>query len=172
MFGNKYYKKIVDIFIDKNLNKKLHPRYAHDGDAGMDVFAAGFAKFYSINNDEVEIDAENVKEFKLHPGQRLMINTGIKADIPKRIGIFALSRSGLSTKHGIILVNGVGTVDNIYKGYWCFTFANISGATYTFNIGDKIGQVVPFDQIKLNTIYVDSISTSERGETGFGQSGK
>lgn len=159
--------EIVTDFVDE----RLMPSYAYDGDAGMDVFAYEFVKYYNVDNQEVVID-EMITEFVLHPNQRLVINTGISADMPKKIGIFGAIRSGLSTKYGLMLVNGIGVLDHVYKGKICFVISNQSGADYTFRLGDKIGQLVPFYQIKLKRKLVDKLSESVRGAGGFGSSGK
>lgn len=167
-------KYLTSVYIDicpDFVEEKYMPRYSHDGDGGMDVFAYEFVGYYNNTNQEVVID-EAIEEFVLHPRQRLVINTGISADIPKKMGIFGLIRSGLSTKHGLSLINGVGLIDHIYKGKFCFVIVNLSDVSYTFKRGDKIGQAVLFYQIKGLPRIVNKLKSSVRGANGFGSSGK
>lgn len=148
------------------------PSYAHYGDAGCDVKVSSFVKFYNQDNTEVKINEEdNVTEFVLKPGQRLLIGTGIKADLPKKIGFYIAIRSGLSTKHGIMCVNAFGVIDHIYKGEICLPVINMSSVPYTFHIGDRVGQLLPFQQIKLRPYWVDELGKSSRDNNGFGSSG-
>lgn len=160
------YLDICPDFVDQ----KFMPRYNNHGDGGMDVYAHRFVEYYNNDNQKVIID-ENIEEFVLHPGQRLMISTGISADIPKKIGIFGMIRSGMSTKYGLSLINGVGLIDNIYKGKLCYVIVNLSSKSYTFKIGDRIGQAVLFYQIKAIPRIVDALKPSSRGAGGFGHSG-
>lgn len=148
------------------------PTYAHYGDAGCDVKVSSFVKFYNQDNTSVEIsEGDAVTEFVLRPGQRLLIGTGIKADLPKEMGSYIAIRSGLSTKHGIMCVNSFGVIDHTYKGEICLPVINMSSVPYTFHVGDRVGQLIPFQQIKLIPYWVEELDESNRGEGGFGSSG-
>lgn len=165
-----YYEELYEMGIDPVNDYTMLPRYAHYGDAGLDVCAASFKKYFDADN--TVHDVEGVSEFVLHPRQRLLIGTGIKADIPKPIFFFATIRSGLSTKHGIMLVNGPGVIDNIYKGEICLPVINMSDADFKFKIGDRIGQLIPIKQIFIASSYAENgVGESERGEGGFGHTG-
>lgn len=159
----------MDVCMDF-INPDLEPRYGNDGDAGLDVFAYEFVRFWGPDNQKVHID-EMIEEFILKPGQRLMISTGISADIPKKIGFLALPRSGVTSEYGIMLINSPGLIDNIYKGRFCFVFYNASQVDYKFRLGDKIGQILPFYQIKVKYRKVDKVGESCRGSSGFGSTG-
>ena len=78
----------------------------------------------------------------LMPGERKLIPTGLYVELPQGIEAQVRARSGLSIKHGIGLVNGVGTVDSDYRGEWNVPLINFSDEPYTINDGDRIAQVV------------------------------
>lgn len=160
----------MDIFVE---DVRCFPRYAHEGDAAMDARAYKFVEFWSCMNEKVKI-TEDIDEFVLHPGQRLKIYTGIKCNIPNGLGIFALSRSGISSNNGIIIVNSPGMIDNPYTGGICVVFANISGVPYTFKKWDHICQLLPIYQIKCNIAIIpeEGLIKTDRGASGFGQSGR
>jgi dUTP pyrophosphatase len=107
----------------------------------------------------------------LAPGERKLIPTGIFSEIPKGVEAQIRARSGLSIKHGIGLVNGVGTVDSDYRGEWNVPLINLGQEPYTINNGDRIAQVVFSTYAKADFNVVDEINETERGEGGFGHTG-
>jgi dUTP pyrophosphatase len=81
------------------------------------------------------------------------------------------ARSGLAIKHGISLVNGIGTIDSDYRGEIKVILVNLSKDKFTINPGDRIAQVV-FQKIeKAELIEVKEINDTERGSGGFGHTG-
>lgn len=171
-FLSEYYSEELIMNMNKVRENAEAPSYAVPGDAGLDVKASSFIKYFDSDNTCYEVENMNLTEFVLHPMQRLLVGTGIKADIPEAIFFLGAIRSGISTKHGIMLVNGLGVIDNIYKGEFCLPFINMSSVAYTFNIGDRIGQILPMKQIKIIPTFMEKgISKSERGDGGFGHTG-
>ena len=107
----------------------------------------------------------------LMPGERKLIPTGLYVELPQGIEAQVRARSGLSIKHGIGLVNGVGTVDSDYRGEWNVPLINFSDELYTINDGDRIAQVVFSRYERASYESVEKINETERGDGGFGHTG-
>lgn len=131
------------------------PAYASDGSAGLDLRAC--------------VDTSLVVE----PGDTHLIPTGIAIYIrdPGFAGLI-VPRSGLGHKHGIVLGNLVGLIDSDYQGQLFVSCWNRGTKTYTIDEGERIAQlvIVPVAQVKFN--QVNAFDSSERGEGGFGSTGK
>jgi dUTP pyrophosphatase len=131
------------------------PKYASTGSAGLDLRAC-------IENP-----------YTLNPGETFLIPTGISIYIKDQgyAGII-LPRSGLGHKHGIVLGNLVGLIDSDYQGELLVSCWNRSKKEFLINPLERIAQlvIVPINQAKFN--LVDNFSESERGEGGFGSTGK
>jgi len=131
------------------------PTYATEGSAGVDLRAC--------------LDEKLV----LEPGQTELIPTGIAIHIQDRnIAATILPRSGLGHKHGIVLGNLVGLIDSDYQGQLFISCWNRGNTTFEIESGDRIAQLVflPVIQAKFN--IVEDFDQSDRGEGGFGHSGK
>lgn len=133
-------------------NKHL-PEYKTEGSSGMDLHAA--------------ID----KEITLKPLERVLVPTGIKIEIPIEYEAQIRARSGLSVKHGITLINAVGTVDADYRGEVCVGLVNLSNEEYTIKPDDRIAQMVIAKVEKAQIEVTTELATSSRGEGGFGSTG-
>ncbi len=133
-------------------NKHL-PEYKTEGSSGMDLYAA--------------ID----KEITLKPLERVLVPTGIKIEIPVEYEAQIRARSGLSVKHGITLINAVGTVDADYRGEVCVGLVNLSNEEYTIKPEDRIAQMVIARVEKAKIEVTTELATSTRGEGGFGSTG-
>ena len=129
------------------------PTYATAGSSGADLRAY--------------ID----KPITLAPGERHLVPTGIFVEIPEGIEAQIRARSGLAIKHGIGLVNGVGTVDSDYRGEWNIPLINWGSEPYTIQNGDRIAQVIFSRYEKADFTVVSEISQTERGTGGFGHTG-
>ena len=108
----------------------------------------------------------------LKPLERKLIPTGIKIEIEKGYEAQIRPRSGLSIKHGITLINCVGTVDEDYRGEVCVPLVNLSNEPYTIQPQERIAQMViaKYEQAKIE--IVTELSDTERGVGGFGSTGK
>jgi dUTP pyrophosphatase len=129
------------------------PAPAHPGDAGLDLVA----------NAEVT----------LKPGERAMVPTGIAVAIPEGYAGLVLPRSGLASKHGITLANAPGLIDSGYRGEVMVAVVNLDREeAYTIARGERIAQLViaPFATVAVEES--DALPASERGEGGFGSSGR
>lgn len=129
------------------------PSRAHDGDAGLDLYAA--------------------EEATLEPGQRMMVGCGIAIRVPDGCAGLVLPRSGNAARHGIALVNAPGLIDAGYRGEVRVLLLNTDReAAFRVEVGDRIAQllVVPF--AALAPVAVEELDGSVRGEGGFGSSGR
>ena len=107
----------------------------------------------------------------LMPGERKLIPTGLFVELPPGVETQVRARSGLSIKHGIGLVNGVGTVDSDYRGEWNVPVINFGDQPYTIHDGDRIAQVVFSSYLKAEFKVSEEIDETERGSGGFGHTG-
>ena len=139
--------------ITRMAHNKYLPEYKTEGSSGMDLYAA--------------ID----KEITLKPLERVLVPTGIKIEIPLEYEAQIRARSGLSVKHGITLINAVGTVDADYRGEVCVGLVNLSNEEYTIKPDDRIAQMVIAKVEKAQIEVTTELAESARGEGGFGSTG-
>lgn len=107
----------------------------------------------------------------LMPGERRLVPTGLFVELPVGIEAQIRARSGMAIKHGIGLVNGIGTVDSDYRGEWNVPLINFSNEPYTIHNGDRIAQVVFASYVKGEFVVTEKIDETERGAGGFGHTG-
>ncbi len=133
-------------------DKAILPNYAHEGDAGLDLYA--------------------VKELILKPGERGLVHTGIQIELPRNTEAQIRPRSGLALKHGITTLNSPGTIDEGYRGEIGVILINHSDETFKVEEGMKIAQMVVKPIVKVEITEVEEFSNeTERNENGFGSSG-
>ena len=135
-------------------HNRFVPEYKTDGAAGMDLCAA------------IE------EPVTLMPLERMLIPTGLKIELEHGYEAQIRPRSGLSIKHGISLINCVGTIDEDYRGEVCVPVVNLSNEEYTILPDERIAQMViaRYEQAKIEV--VTELSETERGTGGFGSTGK
>jgi dUTP pyrophosphatase len=107
----------------------------------------------------------------LQPGERRLISTGLFVELPQGIVAQIRARSGLSIKHGITMINGVGTVDSDYRGEWNVPLVNLGQESYTIHDGDRIAQMVLARYEQAEFRLAEIINETERGAGGFGSTG-
>ncbi|NRA17154.1 MAG: dUTP diphosphatase [Oceanospirillaceae bacterium] len=131
------------------------PSYATPGSAGLDLRAC--------------LDSP----LTIEPGQTHLIPTGMAIHIEDP-GLCAmiLPRSGLGHKHGIVLGNLVGLIDSDYQGQLFVSCWNRGQTTFTMEPGERIAQLVLVPVVQAEFEIVDDFSASDRGEGGFGSSGR
>jgi dUTP pyrophosphatase len=129
------------------------PSYAHPGDAGVDLVTT--------------VDA------LLEPGERALLPTGVALALPEGYAAFVHPRSGLAVKHGVSLVNAPGTIDAGYRGEIMVSVVNLDPrAAVSFRRGDRIAQLV-VQRVEHAVLHeVAELPGSDRGEGGFGSSGR
>ncbi len=129
------------------------PSRATNGDAGLDLYSS--------------------EPCRLEPGARASVGTGVAVQIPEGHAGLVLPRSGWAAKHGISLVNAPGLIDAGYRGEVRVLLLNTDrNDAFEISEGDRIAQllVVPF--ASLDPVEADSLAESERGEGGFGSTGR
>lgn len=136
-------------------NAKM-PEYAHEGDAGMDLYV--------------------VEDKTIQPNETTIIPTGLKMIIPQGYEVVVRPRSGMSVKTKIRIANAPGTIDSNYRGEVGVIIDNIGTEPYEIKQGDRIAQIVmqkvpkmSFQLVETKTIEENS---TERNENGYGSSGK
>jgi dUTP pyrophosphatase len=130
----------------------FEPMYAKPGDAGADL----------RSSVAVTIPA----------GSRLLVPTGISIALPDGYVGLVHPRSGLAAKHGITVLNTPGTIDAGYRGEIMVILYNSSEIDFEIAIGDRIAQLLIQEVQKAVFVAVEKLPDSERGETGFGSSGR
>lgn len=136
-----------------NKSKNEIPKYQTENSAGVDIRA-------SLDEDLV-----------LKAGEFKLVSTGVYLEIPSSYEVQIRARSGLSIKHGIGLVNGIGTIDSDYRGEIKVPLINFSKEDFTIENGMRIAQMVLSKYEKINFEEVDELSDSERQDGGFGSTG-
>jgi dUTP pyrophosphatase len=132
------------------------PAYETLGAAGMDVRAA-------IPEGEA---------ITLAPGQRDMVPTGLSVAIPHGYEIQMRPRSGLSAKHGITCLNSPGTIDSDYRGELKVILINHGAEPFVIKRGERIGQMVLAPVTRIIWQAVESLDETDRGNGGFGSTGR
>ena len=145
----------VKILDPKIGNEIPLPAYATDGSAGVDLRAC------------IE------ETITLKPGQTELIPTGIAIHMrDKNLAATILPRSGLGHKHGIVLGNLVGLIDSDYQGQLFISCWNRGDTTFYIESGDRIAQLVFLPVVQAQFEIVDKFEQTDRGDGGFGHSGK
>ncbi|MDR1562161.1 MAG: dUTP diphosphatase [Dysgonamonadaceae bacterium] len=140
----------------KIINKSNHqlPAYETICSAGMDIRA--------------NIDAP----ITLSSLQRALIPTGIFIELPKGFEAQIRPRSGMAAKYGISILNTPGTIDSDYRGEIKVILVNLSATDFTINDGERICQMVVARHERVEWEECDTISNTDRGDGGFGHTGK
>lgn len=117
------------------------------------------------------MDLSSVEEITLNPLERKLVSTGIAIQLDDGFEAQLRPRSGTSIKHGITLVNCVGTIDSDYTGIIYLPVINLSNEPYTIKLGERIAQMVISKYSSAKLEVVDELNETERGEGGFGSTG-
>ena len=128
-------------------------------------------KYQTVNSAGVDIRASLDEDLVLKAGEFKLVSTGIYLEIPSSYEVQIRARSGLSIKHGIGLVNGIGTIDSDYRGEIKVPLINFSKEDFTIENGMRIAQMVLSKYEKIDFEEVDELSDSERRDGGFGSTG-
>jgi dUTP pyrophosphatase len=139
----------------KIINKSSHdvPHYETMASAGMDLRA-------SITESRI-----------LKPLERTIVGTGLFIELPVGIEAQVRPRSGLAAKKGITVLNAPGTIDADYRGEIGVILVNLSNEDFIIQNGERIAQLVIAKHERAEWVQVDELSSTERGEGGFGSTG-
>lgn len=130
-----------------------YPEYATSGASGMDIRAF------------------TTEQIVLQPMERKLIPTGLFVEIPEGYEGQIRARSGLAIKHGLGLVNSIGTIDSDYRGELRIPMINWGSEAYTINNGDRIAQLVIAAYARVEIEACEELNETQRGEGGFGHTG-
>ncbi|MCB1148894.1 MAG: dUTP diphosphatase [Chlamydiia bacterium] len=132
------------------------------------------AKLPSYGTDEAagaDIRAHLERPKILAPGERALIPTGLKFEIPKGYEIQVRPRSGLAIKHGITVLNTPGTIDSDYRGDICIIVINTSNEPFEIEPGMRLAQLVVSPVLQAIFQPAEMLAASARGAGGFGSTG-
>jgi len=127
------------------------PRYGHEGDAGLDLFA--------------------IQSHQILPGATQLISTGVAIELPPSTEAQIRPRSGLALKHSITVLNAPGTIDAGYRGEIGVILINHGQDQFQVTAGMKIAQMVITPILQVEIEVVTKLSATRRGEGGFGSTG-
>jgi dUTP pyrophosphatase len=119
-------------------------------------------------------DLRCTEGFSLWPNERVTVGTGVAVALPPAVAGLVLPRSGLAARHGIALVNAPGLIDPNYRGEIRIVLVNHGDARFEARAGDRIAQLllVPFLAPEASVVAELPPSDDDRGENGFGSSGR
>lgn len=145
--------RAVELRVAKLKDGAVLPSRAHEGDAGLDLYACEAAH--------------------IGPGERWSVGTGVAVEIPNGHAGLVLPRSGLAREHGIALVNAPGLIDAGYRGEVRVLLLNTDPAE-TFKVvpGERVAQLVIAPVALPEPVEAEALGESARGEGGFGSSGR
>ena len=129
----------------------------------------------SYQTDEaagVDLSASIETSIKIRPWEREIIPCGISIAMPRGLEAQIRPRSGLAFKHGITILNTPGTIDSDYRGEIKVVLINLSKHEFTIHPKDRIAQMVFTNAIQVKFKEVQDLDQTERGDGGFGSTGK
>lgn len=138
------------------INRSRHPlpQYATPHSAGMDLRASLEAPL------------------TLQPMERRLVPTGLRMALPPGYEAQVRPRSGLALKHGVTVLNSPGTIDADYRGEVGVLLVNLSREPFVIEDGERIAQLVIARHEQPLLVEVEALDETERGEGGFGHTGK
>jgi len=119
----------------------------------------------------MDVRADNSEPIVLRPFGRAMVPTGLYFEIPEGCEIQVRPRSGLAAKRGITILNAPGTIDADYRGELKVILVNLGSEDFTIERGERIAQIVLSRHERILWEESESLSSTERGEGGFGSTG-
>lgn len=128
-------------------------------------------KYSTTQSAGLDLRAELQEPITLDPGQRHLIPTGLKIALPKGYEAQVRPRSGLAYKHGITVLNSPGTIDADYRGDVGVVLINHGSEPFTVENGERIAQLVIAQFVQIDWDEVGDLSSTTRGEGGFGSTG-
>lgn len=141
----------VSILFQRLDPKAQIPKYQTEGSSGFD--------FHALENVVIK------------KGEVTLVRTGLSVEIPKGYELQVRARSGLAAKHGIFLVNGIGTIDSDYRGEIKIILSSCGDDAIALQAGDRIAQGVVCTAVKAQIVVADSLSETQRADGGFGSTG-
>jgi dUTP pyrophosphatase len=159
-------------FEDANLPERKDPTAS-----GLDLFSYSFKKYFHADSVVYTDEGINVKHdgdgdyIELSSNERVLIDTGISATVGPGFEIQIRPRSGLALNQGLTIVNTPGTIDESYRGPIMVIIANIGIGSQKIYLKSRIAQMVVCPVSLCSIEEVESLSSTERGDKGFGSTG-
>ena len=145
----------MKLYVKKLNSRAILPAYGSERAAGADLYAL--------------LEGERLT---LLSGETLLVHTGIAAEIPEGYVGLVFARSGLATKRGLAPANKVGVIDSDYRGEIMVALHNHGAAPAEILQGERIAQLVIVPYVTAEIEETDVLSDTERGEGGFGSTGR
>ncbi|GAA0740425.1 dUTP diphosphatase [Clostridium oceanicum] len=142
---------MLELKIKKLNEEAIIPKYAHDSDAGMDL--------YSVENKTINV------------GETILVKTGIAIELPENTEAQVRPRSGLALKHSITVLNTPGTIDEGYRGEIAVILINHGKKPFDIEKGMRIAQMVIKPVLKVKVTEALDLTSSDRNAGGFGSTG-
>lgn len=127
------------------------PKYAHRGDAGLDLYAA--------------------RDLVIPPSEARVVPTGIAVELPPGTEAGIRPRSGLAREWTVTVLNSPGTIDEGYRGEIGVVLINHGSEAFHVKRGARVGQLVIQRRLEVEVLEVDRLSETDRGDGGFGSTG-
>jgi dUTP pyrophosphatase len=139
-----------------HFDKSFHlPRYQTMGSAGADLQAS----------------LPHKGELVIHPGERILVPTGLAMSVPQGMEVQIRPRSGLSLKTSLMVLNSPGTIDSDYRGEIKILIGNLGSQPVTISHGDRVAQMVLCPVTQAQFELVQELDQTERNAGGFGSTG-
>ena len=129
-------------------------------------------QYATIHSAGMDLRADISDSIPIPPLQRVLVPTGLYIELPEGHEAQIRPRSGLAAKHGIGIVNSPGTIDADYRGEIKIILVNLSDQEFILNPGERIAQMVIAKYERVILKEVEALGETERGEGGFGSTGK
>jgi dUTP pyrophosphatase len=163
--------------VKKNFCDAKLPERKNPTDSGLDLYAYGFETYFHGNGEVYKkegirtlVDEEGTF-IEITANERVLIDTGISATVGPGFELQIRPRSGLALKQGLTVVNTPGTIDESYRGPIMVIIANIGTGPQRIYLGSRIAQMVVCPVSLCSIEEVDSLSSTDRGDGGFGSTG-
>ena len=149
------------MYFQKSMNVRIINQSAHPLPSYETAHAAGMDLRANLNSPVV-----------LKPLERTLVPTGLFIELPVGFEAQVRPRSGLAAKKGVTVLNSPGTIDADYRGEICAIVVNLSSDDFLIEDGERICQMVIAKHEQASWVAVNELSDTERGEGGFGHTGK
>lgn len=177
--SNRHFPSILNLKIKRLTDTAKLPTKAHETDACFDIYAdipnATYDYKETTSNPFGGFDVALRKTGEgvaIQPHQTVLIPTGFATEIPHGYWGAIFARSGLASKQGLRPAQGVPVIDEPYRGQWLVPIHNDSEEAHVIHHGDRICQFMLLPYFNTTITEVDELSSTDRGEGGFGSSGK
>jgi dUTP pyrophosphatase len=133
---------------------------------------ATLPEYQSEGASGADLRALLAAEIVLRPGERALVPTGLRMQIPRGMEAQVRPRSGLAVAHGVTVLNAPGTIDSDYRGEIKVLLVNLGQESFSVRSGDRIAQIVFCPTTQVQFLREEQIEETARGSGGFGSTGK